>query len=102
MSDAQLDKVKMELKNLQEELKSLQNSMSVEEAAGQLMSYVNGKHDPLLNPSKPLLSFLPTAFLLFATMPAFCSHTHKLTRLNLWSESTPIFYDFIKSARLLR
>ena len=52
MSDAQLNKVREEKAQLENELTALQNAMAAKEASSKLMEYVASKPDPLLAPPK--------------------------------------------------
>jgi len=47
MSETQLEKVRLEKKFLEEELKLLQDSIPISEAANNLMTYVRNQQDPL-------------------------------------------------------
>lgn len=50
--ESQLDKVRLEKKFLEEELKLLQDAMPVDDAAAKLMEYVSNKPDPLQLPNE--------------------------------------------------
>ena len=93
MSDAQLNKVREEKASLENELKTLQNAMSVREASTKLMEYVQSKPDPLLDPSNNLLQLYHLSCVLLCPL-SFSSLTRTLCSFFLLYPRVSVFVCF--------